>query len=85
MSYLLFGWGIFLILAIIIPIINYHIFQNISIQTFAISYKPSSFVMADTYLVKHIPSTFHDPPAKLLQIREFYEVIFIFVFKFSDF
>ena len=83
MTYLLFGWGVFLILAKNYS--NYQIFQNISIQTFAISYKPSSFVMADTYLVKHIPSTFHDPPAKLLQIREFYEVIFIFVFKFSDF
>ena len=56
---------------------NHQIFQNISILTFVITYKPLSYVMAE---VKHIPSTVNAPPAILLQVRKFYEVIFCFKF-----
>ena len=61
---------------------NNQIFQNILIQTFAITYKPSSYVMAE---VKHIPSIVHAPSATLLQVRKFYEVNIFFQILLADF
>ena len=73
MSYLLFGLVYFSYFRN--NYFNYQIFQNISILTFVITYKPLSYVMAE---VKHIPSMIHappGPPATLLQVRKFYEMI----------
>ena len=70
--HLLFGLGIILIIAIIIPIIEYFI------SNFAITYKTLSYVMVE---VKTIPSTltvqYPCPSYLTTQVRKFYEVTFL--------